>query len=91
MNDVEKYSENGDRFMPGNLKNCQELEVFCHIIDWGFMHTGSWGENISLEEHTSMSRWDVYQKMEFLCETDWTFDIAISGLEVYKAGIGKRE
>lgn len=62
---------------------------FCHIIDWGFMHTGSWEETINLEEHASMSRWDVYQKMEFLCETDWTFDIAISGLEVYKAGIGK--
>ena len=36
-----------------------------------------------------MSRWDVYHKMVFLCETDWLFDIAISGLEVYKAGIGK--
>ena len=47
------------------------------------------GRKYQLEEHTSMSRWDVYQKMEFLCETDWTFDIAISGLEVYKAGIGK--
>lgn len=31
----------------------------------------------------------MYQKMGFLCETDWMFDIAISGLEVYKAGIGK--
>ena len=47
------------------------------------------GRNYQLEEHASMRRWDVYQKMEFLCETDWTFDIAISGLEVYKAGIGK--
>ena len=36
-----------------------------------------------------MNRWDVYQKMGFLCEEDWSFDIAISGMQVYQAGKGK--
>ena len=70
------------------LKNCQELE-FLPYHRLGLHAYRQLGRKYQLEEHTSMSRWDVYQKMGFLCETDWTFDISISGLEVYKAGIGK--
>ena len=70
------------------LKNCQELE-FLSYHRLGLHAYRQLGRNYQLEEHASMSRWDVYQKMGFLCETDWMFDIAISGLEVYKAGIGK--
>ena len=58
------------------LKNCQELE-FLPYHRLGLHAYRQLGRNYQLEEHASMSRWDVYQKMRFLCETDWMFDIAI--------------
>lgn len=44
------------------LKNCQELE-FLPYHRLGLHAYRQLGRNYQLEEHASMSRWDVYQKM----------------------------
>lgn len=70
------------------LENCQELE-FLPYHRLGLHAYRQLGREYNLEDHESMSRWDVYQKMGFLCDKDWKFDIAISGMKVYQAGKGK--
>ena len=70
-----------------NLKNCQELE-FLPYHRLGLHAYRSWEETINRRTCVDEPLGCV-SEMGFLCETDWMFDIAISGLEVYKAGIGK--
>lgn len=70
------------------LQNCCELE-FLPYHRLGLHAYRQLGRPYLLEEKAAMNRFDVYQKMGFLCEETFPFDIRISGMEVYRAGTGK--
>lgn len=70
------------------LKNCQELE-FLPYHRLGLHAYRQLGRDYLLEDRKPMSPADVYQRMGFLCEGNWSFDIAIAGSQVYQAGKGK--
>lgn len=70
------------------LENCSELE-FLPYHRLGLHAYRQLERTYALEEKASMNRLDVYQKMGFLCEQQWSFDIAISGLQLYAAGKGR--
>ena len=63
------------------LKNCRELE-FLPYHRLGVHTYRQLGRKYQLEDHKSMSRQDVYQKMSFLCQDQWPYDLTISGLQV---------
>ena len=84
--DVENIRKTAD--FCAQLKNCREFE-FLPYHRLGIHAYRQLGRTYLLEEKNSMSRWDVYERMSFLCEEKYPFDISISGLPVYQRNTGK--
>ena len=66
----------------GTLENCAELE-FLPYHRLGIHAYRQLQRQYALEDRKPMNRWNVYERMRFLCEENRSFDISISGFPVY--------
>ena len=73
-----------------NMKNCAELE-FLPYHRLGIHAYRQLQRPYPLEDRKPMNRFDVYERMGFLCDREWPFDIRISGMDVYSRKTGKIE
>lgn len=71
-----------------SLHNCVELE-FLPYHRLGLHAYRQLQRDYPLADLPPMNRWDVWQRMGFLCDEDHPFAIAISGLQVYDPAAGK--
>ena len=90
---MEGVNDNADNILAtaefcAGLKNCAELE-FLPYHRLGIHAYRQLQRPYPLEDRKPMNRFDVYERMGFLCDREWPFDIRISGMEVYSRETGK--
>ncbi|MBR5429056.1 MAG: glycyl-radical enzyme activating protein [Firmicutes bacterium] len=71
-----------------SLHNCGELE-FLPYHRLGLHAYRQLQRPYLLEDRPPLNRWDVYQRMGFLCDQPHHYAISISGLPVYEPASGK--